>query len=89
MEAGLLILFVLVFGLGFLALGVWWLVLLIEAVRIPDAQWDAARQNKILQILLMVLLGIIGTVVYQFTARPELKRVGPPPQAYAPPPYGG
>ncbi|RZI83654.1 MAG: hypothetical protein EOO67_17195 [Microbacterium sp.] len=88
MEAGILILLVLVLGLGFLALSVWWLVLLIEAVRFPDAQWDAAGQNKLLQIVLMLLLGIIGTVVYQFTARPELKRVGPPPVGYAPPPYG-
>lgn len=75
----------LVLGLGIVALSVWWLVLLIEAVRIPDAQWDAAGQNKLLQIALMVILGVIGTIVYALTARPELQRVGPPTQRFAPP----
>lgn len=89
MEAGLLILVVLFLGLGFVAVSLWWLIMLIEAVRIPDAQWDAARQNKLLQVLLMVVLGVIGTIIYQFTARPELKRVGPPPQAYPQNPYAG
>ena len=88
MDVAIVFVFVIVgvLGLGFLALSLWWLVLLIEAVRIPDSQWDAAGQNKLLQIALMGILGVIGTIVYAVTARPELKRVGPPEQSYAPPP---
>lgn len=81
MSLGIIIFLLFVLGLGFVALSVWWLILLIEAVRIPDAQWAAAGQNKLLQIALMILLGVIGTIVYAVTARPELQRVGPPPPA--------
>lgn len=44
MEAGLLAVIVVVIGL---ALFVWWLLVLIEALRTPRSQWDAAGQNQV------------------------------------------
>jgi TctA family transporter len=66
-------------GFAVVALGcaVWWLIMLIEAVRVPESQWLAADQSKLTHVLLMCLLGIVGTIVYMVTARPALRRVGP------------
>jgi len=55
--------------------GVFWLIILIDAVRTPDSVWALADQNKVVSVLLMVLLGLIGTFVYFVAARPALKRV--------------
>lgn len=49
---------------------------LIEVVRVPAPRWDAAGQSQLVHILLMVFLGVIGTLVYWLTARPALKRSG-------------
>lgn len=72
-------LFLVVLGL-FLLVGVaafvWWLVALIEVVRVPSTQWEAAGQSQLVHIVLMALLGVLGTLVYWFTARPALKRTG-------------
>lgn len=57
-----------------LALFVWWLMVLVEALREPDPAWVAAGQNKILWVLLMVFLGVLGTVLYVLIARPALAR---------------
>lgn len=77
MDASLLILML---GLGVMAIGLalfaWWLVVLIEAVRVPSEAWRAAGQEQIVHILLMVFLGIIGTFVYVVVARPKLRAVG-------------
>ena len=89
MELGLFTLFVaglVTVGIGLaVAATVWWVLMLVEALRFPDAQWAAAGQNKVVQVLLMVLLGVVGTLVYVLTARPELRRVGPPPPGYVAP----
>ena len=89
MELGLFTLvigLVVVVGIGLaIAATVWWVLMLVEALRFPDAQWAAAGQNKVVQILLMVLLGVVGTIIYVLSARPELRRVGPPPPGYAAP----
>ena len=55
---------------------IWWLVVLIEALKIPDPIWLAAGQSKILFVALMVLLGIIGSIVYVVVARPQLRAAG-------------
>ena len=68
--------FIILIGAVMLVAFVFWLMYLIEAVQYPDAQWDAAGQNKLLHVLLMVFLGIIGTIVYAVTARPALKNAG-------------
>ena len=91
MEIGFGIVTGLVLLLMLLALAatVAWIVYLIEAVQMPDAQWQAAGQNKLLHIVLMVVLGVIGTIIYFVTARTALKQVGPPPLGYRPPPPPG
>lgn len=75
MEASL---FFGLFALVSLALFAWWLIVLIEALRAPDQAWVAAGQNKILWVLLMVFLGVLGTVLYVLIARPALARMSPP-----------
>lgn len=63
---------------GFTAF-VWWLVVLIEALRTPSSQWSAAGQNQIVYVVLMVLLGIVGTILYIAVARPQLRSAGSSP----------
>jgi hypothetical protein len=57
---------------------VWWVVVLVEAVKVPDQAWTAAGQDKLIFVLLMVFLGVIGTLVYVLVARPALRSVGAP-----------
>jgi hypothetical protein len=58
------------------ALFVWWILMLIEALRTPDSQWEAAGQSQLLYALVMVFLCVIGTIVYVVVARPQLRRAG-------------
>ena len=71
-----------VFAFLVLALGlgvfVWWLVVLIEALKTPETQWKDAGQDRLLWVLLMVFLGVIGTLSYVIVARPRLRRASAP-----------
>jgi len=78
MALSVLALLVLVAGA---ALFVWWLLVLIEALRVPAAQWERAGQSQLLYVLLMVFLGIIGTIAYAVVARPQLRAGAPSPMA--------
>jgi hypothetical protein len=60
-----------------LALFVWWLVMLVEAVKTPKSQWDAAGQSLLVHVLLMLFLGVIGTIIYIAVARPRLRAATP------------
>ena len=71
MAASLVVVLFILLSLGLL---VWWLVVLVEALRVPDPDWARAGQSKILWILLMVFLGVLGTVLYVFIARPAVGR---------------
>lgn len=51
-----------------------WIYGLVDALRIPDPIWDAAGQNKILYVVLMAVVGLLGTILYFAIARPPLKR---------------
>jgi hypothetical protein len=68
-ELLILLLLPLTFGM------VLWLVGLVEALRTPDGQWEVAGQSKLLYVLLMVFLGLLGTLLYVLIARPALKRI--------------
>ena len=67
----LLLVFFLVFVVGFVG----WLLVLIEAVRTPTDVWRAAGQEQLVHILLMVFLGLVGTIVYVVVARPKLRAI--------------
>ena len=56
-----------------LAITVWWLLMLVQALRTPDSVWAAAGQSKILYVLLMIFLGWLGALLYVFIARPGLR----------------
>jgi hypothetical protein len=61
------------FVLPFLALTVWWLLMLIDALKFSDATWESAGESKVLYVLLMVFLHVIGTILYVAIARPKLR----------------
>jgi hypothetical protein len=52
---------------------VWWLVMLVEALRIPSSRWESAGENQLLYVLLMVFLGVLGTILYVVNPRPRLR----------------
>lgn len=56
-----------------LAITVWWLLMLIQALRTPDSVWAAAGQSKLVYVLLMIFLGWLGALLYVFIARPGLR----------------
>ena len=74
-AAGFLVFFAFMMLVG-LAAFVWWLVRLIEVVRLPENTWLAAGQSRVVAVLLMIFLGLLGTIIYTFAMRPDLKRVG-------------
>jgi heme/copper-type cytochrome/quinol oxidase subunit 2 len=53
-----------------LALPLWGIV---DAAVRPDSAWRAADQNKVLWIVLMIVLGLIGTLIYFIAIRPKVR----------------
>jgi hypothetical protein len=70
-------LLVLITVAGGLVLAGLWVWSLVDALRIRDQVWDAAGQNKVLWVLLIVLLGLLGSVLYLFIPKPALRRASP------------
>ena len=52
-----------------------WLWSLVDALRANDQTWTAAGQNKLVWVVVIILLGALGTVLYLAIPRPALKRV--------------
>lgn len=80
--------FMVLFFLLFFAVGVaafvFWLLKLIEVVRLPEHQYQAAGTEKVTWILVVVLAGVIGALVWHFAKRGDvLAAAGRPP---SPPP---
>lgn len=65
-----------VFVLGLL-MTVLWLLALVDALRIPDPVWERAGQTKLLWVLVVVLTGWLGALLYAVMARPALGRAQP------------
>lgn len=64
--------FVAVFFFLAIAGFVFWIWGLVDALRRPQSEWQAAGQNQILWVVVMVFLGFIGTILYLLIARPQL-----------------
>jgi hypothetical protein len=64
------------FFLGFFALWafafVFWIVKIVEVAGIPDYQYKAARTEKLAWILVVVLAGIIGAIIWQYAKREQV-----------------
>lgn len=45
---------------------------IVDITKQPDAAWQAAGQNKVLWIVLVLLLGVIGSAIYWFAIRPKV-----------------
>lgn len=74
-------LFVLVLFLLFISLWivsvVFWIRKIIEVARPTDAQFAAAGQNKVVWLLIVVLLGWVGPLVWQLGARSKVLAAPP------------
>lgn len=55
----------------FFGLPVWGIV---DAIRRPPADWDAAGQSKSLWIAIQFFVWMFGSVIYVIAVRPRLKR---------------
>jgi quinol-cytochrome oxidoreductase complex cytochrome b subunit len=69
MNLGPTELIVVLFIFALLALPLWGIV---DAAVRPDSAWRAADQNKVLWIVLMIVLGLIGTLIYFIAIRPKV-----------------
>jgi hypothetical protein len=80
-------LFVFIFGL-WLAAVIFWIVTIVEVARIPDHQFRAAATEKLVWILVVVLAGVIGALVWRFVKRNDVLlaagRVPAPPAGWYP-----
>ena len=65
---------ILVVGVG-LAATAFWIFTLVDSLQIPDHTWQAAGQNKVLWLLLIVFLGFLGSLLYMAIPRPSLKAI--------------
>jgi TctA family transporter len=72
---------------------VFWVLKIVEVARIPEQQYRAAHSEKVTWILIVVLAGIFGAVIWQFAKRDAVlgvhSRMLPPPAGWYPDPAGG
>ena len=83
------LLFMLVSLVGFVG----WVAALVEVAQIPDHQFRAAGTEKILWVLVVVLAGFVGALVWYFVKRTDVLAAagrvpGAPPGWYAEPDTG-
>jgi Protein of unknown function (DUF2510) len=67
---------------------VYWIVVIVEVSRIPDSQFRATGSEKLVWLLIVILGGIIGSLVWRFAKRDEVMRyagaIPPPPPGWYP-----
>ena len=85
--------FVVVAGL-LIAAVVYWVVVVLEVARLPEPQFRAAGTDKTTWLLVVVLAGIIGALVWRFAKRDDVvaaagRAAAPPPGWYPEPVTGG
>jgi len=92
-TAGIAILFfVVLFGV-YIASFVFWIMKVVEVARIPDFQYRVVGSEKVSWVLVGVLAGIIGALIWQFAKRRDVLAAAgvvalPPPGWYPDPATG-
>jgi Phospholipase_D-nuclease N-terminal len=66
----------LVFGAVGLVLTAIWIWSLVDALQVSDQRWVEAGQDKVLWVILIAILGILGSLLYVVIPRPALRRRG-------------
>jgi hypothetical protein len=84
----LIVLFFFFFFALWVAAIVYWIVALVEVARIPDYQYRAGGTDKTVWVLVVVLAGVIGALIWRFAKRNEVLaaagRVPAPPPGWYP-----
>jgi hypothetical protein len=75
------------FGLLFVGAFVVWIWALVDAIQVPDDSMYRSG-TKLLWVLVIVLTGIIGAIIYFAVGKPA-SRAEPRPPPPPPPPYPG
>ena len=92
MELLVLPVFFVVFGALWVAAIVYWIISIVEVAGIPESQFRAAGSEKLTWVLVVVLTGVIGALVWRFSKRAEVLaaagRIPPPPPGWYPDPGG-
>ncbi len=70
--AVLFILFFFVLGAAMVAGIVFWILKIVEVARIPSYQFQAAGTEQLPWVLVVVLAGIIGALIWQFAKRSDV-----------------
>ncbi len=72
---------------------VYWVIAIVEVARIPDYQYRAAGTEKIVWVLVVVLAGIIGALIWLLAKRKDVLATAgfppPPPPGWYPDPTTG
>ena len=71
---------------------VYWIVALVEILRIPDLQFRGADADKTLWALVVALTGIIGALIWRFSKRKQVLSatgIHTPPPGWYPDATGG
>lgn len=50
-----------------------WVYVLVDALKLPSSNWDVAGENRTLWIVLIVVLGLLGALLYWLLPRPKVK----------------
>jgi hypothetical protein len=87
-------LFFLVFFAAMIAALVFWIMKIVEVAQIPEPQYRAAGTDKTVWVLVVVLVGFVGALIWQFAKREDVLRArgllgapgyGPVPALSTPP----
>jgi hypothetical protein len=72
---------------------VFWILKIIEVARIPDHQYRAAHTDKLTWVLVVVIAGVIGALIWQLAKRSDVLAaagaIPPPPPGWYPEPGTG
>jgi hypothetical protein len=83
----------LLFAAVWVAALVYWILAIVEVARIPEQQFRAAGSEKTLWLLVVILAGIIGALIWRFAKRNDVRaaagRVPAPPPGWYPEPGTG